>query len=941
MAGHYTPSRSARPDPLTTVRNVLLHEGRLGYTDRAAVGGLRLFWERQMSALRAADSSGSSLAAIERSVAALAAYATADQAERARTVGGCLALIDALQAAPRRLADASAHPRESSTGARPAAGSAAERSRESASRPPAVMRSATPAAPPTRSPRPSERMSGPPDATTPRATALNASTRDRAPGDGPSDRPAPAPAPPRPNPTPSPRTDSRKASATPRAGGGLESPIASLRGVGPANGAKLAKLGVATVRDLLYHFPTRYIDYRDTRPISALRALGDERYQTIQATVVDVRVERLRGRGESAGQWLFADLPEPKSGRPGLLRVTARLRDETGAASAVWIRAQDYISREFTPGRLVIISGEVHATWRGEDVEFRDPDYEFAGSDDSLQTIHTGRLVPVYRLTQSLGARGLRRLIKLAVDAFAPQVREYLPLETRRAANLVDLPTAIGQIHFPDTPELLDRARRRLVFDEFFLVQYSLLERREELRSGPPSPPLAVGRETVERFVEALPFALTGAQRRTLDEVIADVAESRPMSRLVQGDVGSGKTVVAAAATLLAVANGCQAAIMAPTEILAEQHFRTFTQLIGEYQIEIDGAARPVRIGLLVGSQKLREKRATRLAIADGEIDIIVGTQALIQESVEFHRLGLAVVDEQHRFGVLQRGALRDKGGDSTAHLLVMTATPIPRTLALTVYGDLDLSIIDELPPGRQEIRTKCFGPDERSSVYEGLRHEIRAGHQAYIICPLVEESERLAAKAATAEYERLSSEVFTDLRLGLLHGKMKPAEKEAAMRAFQAGETDVLVATAVVEVGVDVSNATFMIIEGADRFGLAQLHQFRGRIGRGTARSYCALLAASEAAASRERIEIVARTKDGFRLAEADLQLRGPGEFFGTRQSGLPDLKLARPGDEAILEEAREVASHLFATPSLLHSTEREALTARIGRLWDAGEQH
>ncbi|MFC1940693.1 ATP-dependent DNA helicase RecG, partial [Chloroflexota bacterium] len=441
---------------------------------------------------------------------------------------------------------------------------------------------------------------------------------------------------------------------------------------------------------------------------------------------------------------------------------------------------------------------------------------------------------------------------------------------------------------------------------------------------------------------------LTPAQHRALKELLADLEKPQPMSRLLQGEVGSGKTVVATVALLMAAANGYQGAFMAPTEVLAEQHFATFCQLLhrvgqteekDDYLHSYSGLLpRPLTVALLIGGITQVRKRELQQRILDGDIDIIIGTHALIQKEVEFHQLGLAVVDEQQRFGVAQRSELRQKGFNP--HVLVMTATPIPRTLALTLYGDLDLSVIDQLPPGRQTIKTKWLKPAQRNSAYAFIRRQISEGRQAFIICPLVEESEVIQARAAIAEYERLSNEVFPELRLGLLHGRMSAVEKDEVMRRFRSGELHILVATPVVEVGIDVPNATVMLVESADRFGLSQLHQFRGRVGRGQEQSYCMLLAQNPSEVARERLDIIERTQDGFQLAEEDLKLRGPGEFFGTRQSGLPDLRMAKLSDVALLELARSEAIKLFEVDPELEKPEHSPLVKELVRVWpEAGE--
>ena len=501
---------------------------------------------------------------------------------------------------------------------------------------------------------------------------------------------------------------------------------------------------------------------------------------------------------------------------------------------------------------------------------------------------------------------------------------------------------AVAQAHFPDSDADKARARRRLAFDELFLIQLGVLERKREWKESAPGHPLRADPAFLDTVLAKLPFELTPAQRRSMDEIVADLARSSPMSRLLQGEVGSGKTAVALIAMLVAAANRRQVAFMVPTEILAEQHFRTLERILGDLALlgyapdilAVDlGLPHPVRTALLTGGLSRKRKQEIQELIAEGEIDIVIGTHALFQKEVEFASLGLVIVDEQHRFGVMQRSELRQKGYNP--HLLVMTATPIPRSLSLTLYGDLDLSIIDELPAGRQTIRTRWLEGECRETAYEFVRRQVAEGRQAFAIYPLIEESEKLEAAAAQQEHERLSRDVFPDLRLGLLHGRMKAAEKDRVMRRFQSGDLDVLVSTAVVEVGIDVPNATVMMIESAERFGLAQLHQFRGRVGRGEHQSYCMLISDSHSEEARERLRTMEEVHDGFRLAEEDLRLRGPGEFFGTRQSGLPDLRMARLSDTALLELARDQATEVFDEDPKLEATEHQALAEAVARSW------
>jgi len=574
---------------------------------------------------------------------------------------------------------------------------------------------------------------------------------------------------------------------------------------------------------------------------------------------------------------------------------------------------------------------------------FESPEWELA---EDKELVHTGRLIPLYPLTQGLRPRQVRKLLKEAVDQWAWQVADYLPAELKERCDLLELPQAISQAHYPDDEIARDKARVRLAFDELFLLQLGVLGKKRDWQEGQPGSPFSIPTPVLDTFLKSLPFELTAAQHNVLKEILADLQKPQPMSRLLQGEVGSGKTVVATAALLMAVANGYQGAFMAPTEILAEQHFANISQFLSRVGHEEEGESylrsfsgllpQPLTVALLIGDINQVRKQGLQQRIQDGSIDIAIGTHALIQKGVEFRRLSFAVVDEQHRFGVAQRSALRQKG--FSPHVLVMTATPIPRTLALTLYGDLDLSVIDQLPPGRQVVKTKWLQPRQRDSAYAFLRRQVATGRQAFIICPLVEESEAIQAKAAIAEYQRLSEEVFPELKLGLLHGRMSAAEKDEVMRHFRSGELNILVSTPVVEVGIDVPNATVMLIESADRFGLSQLHQFRGRVGRGQEQSYCMLLAQNPSEIGRQRLDSIENIQDGFALAEEDLKLRGPGEFFGTRQSGLPDLRMAKLSDVPLLELARREAIRLFQTDPRLDKPEYQLLAKELARVWQQG---
>jgi ATP-dependent DNA helicase RecG len=564
--------------------------------------------------------------------------------------------------------------------------------------------------------------------------------------------------------------------------------------------------------------------------------------------------------------------------------------------------------------------------------------------------------VPVYPLTEGLSSRTVRRAIRQALDGYVEALPDPLPASLRERLRLMDGARAVRQAHYPDSREAVEQARRRLALEELIPLQLSVLLRRRRWQEPGSADPLPMQRETLDGFLRGLPFVLTGAQTKALDQLVADLQRDAPMSRLLQGDVGSGKTVVAACGLLAAAVNGHQAAMMAPTEILAEQHFRTLRETFGAAAADGPLAeARPpylgrtLRIALLTGSVRASKKRELYGQIESGEIDIAVGTHALIQEGVTFANLGFVIVDEQHRFGVMQRAALRSKSASSdggtgrSVHMLVMTATPIPRSLYLTLYGDLDVSVIDEMPPGRKPIITRWWPPERRQDAYDFLREQVEAGRQAFVICPLVEESESLQVKAAVQEHERLRTQVFPELEIELVHGRMTGKEKDAAMQRFRSGEAQVLVSTAVVEVGIDVANATVMLIEGADRFGLAQLHQFRGRVGRGADQAYCLLLSESPSQEAQQRLRLMEETTDGFRLAEADLQMRGPGEFFGTRQSGLPDFRVASLLDTRLIELARNEAARLLEEDPDLSNAEHAALAREVARLFEqvTGEVH
>ena len=739
----------------------------------------------------------------------------------------------------------------------------------------------------------------------------------------------------------------------------LDTPIDQLPGIGKVTAQSFKRLGVRTVLDMLYHFPHRYDDYSSQKQIANLEIGAVE---TVIATVTDVRTFGMKAGGQA---------------------LEVLVSDDSGDLKAVFFR-QPWLARQFSVGARVVLSGKVTLDAYKGQRQISAPDWE-PFTDDEL--IHTGRLVPVHSLTKGLYERNARSIIKRVVDLAAPLVADYLPEIVRQRANLMPLPQALAQMHFPADKEQIERARRRLGFDEFLFIQLGVLQRKL-LWQGERGYPLVFQEPIHEEFLGKLQFDLTGAQVRALEEIFHDIRRPTPMARLLQGDVGSGKTAVAAATAMQAIANGYQAAIMAPTEILAEQHYKGLKELLAKLRVprgetkdegpktkdgyqgesssfvlrpssgdwkstadpaelarldelkrligmmpedDLDGLG--VRVALLKGSLGAKERRRVLEGIANGDVDLIIGTHALITESVRYAALGLVVVDEQHRFGVEQRQRLKDKGFNP--HMLVMTATPIPRTLTLTIYGDLDTSVLDELPPGRQEIKTRWIVSTERDKAYKHLRREISRGRQAYVVCPLVDESGKVDLPSAEEMYAKLASEIFPDLRVALIHGKMPPREKDEVMVAFRAHEFDILVATAVIEVGIDVPNATTMLIEGAERFGLAQLHQFRGRVGRGIHQSYCILVSDKENDVTKQRLEAMEETRDGFRLAEIDLELRGPGEFFGTRQSGTPDLKVAQLADTRLLHAANLEARAILTDDPKLERPEHAALKARVEAFW------
>ncbi len=678
-----------------------------------------------------------------------------------------------------------------------------------------------------------------------------------------------------------------------------DAPITSLPRVGDAVAKKLAKLGVERVDQLLSLSPRRHIDYSRTVEIGSIVGFSGRQEVTLGGQIVE--------------------LNEIRTGTP---RVTARMADGTGWVRITWFNP--WIAKQLTVGDRIAISGMPDEGFGG--LSFTNPEWERAGAP----SLSTGRLVPIYPLTAGLAQKSVRTLTRAALDATKSTIVDFLPASIRDERKLVDLVTAFEHLHYPSGYAAFEDARRRLGFDRLLLLQLGLLQRRTE-RKHAAGVAFRPATTAVAGFIHGLPFQLTAAQRRVLDELLADLQRPEPMARLLQGDVGSGKTVVAAAAAIVAHANGAQSAIMAPTEILAEQHSHNFRGLF----LGLSGDAAP-EVALLTGSTRPKVRKEMLAALAGGEIDVIVGTHALLQPDVQFHRLGFVVIDEQHRFGVRQRAELKLKARGREPHILSMTATPIPRTLNIVLNGDMDVSIIDELPPGRLPIDTRRYAAAERSVAYDLVRQQVAAGHQVFVICPLVDESEVSEMKAATAEAERLRRDVFPRLRIATLHGKMSGREKDRIMTAFRDREFDILVATSVIEVGIDVPNATVMLVEGADRFGLAQLHQFRGRVGRGGSRSYCLLLADETSPDGEARLQLLTETNDGFVLADKDLELRGPGDFIGTRQSGLPEMGWVVHGlDTRLLEEARQAAAQLIATDPELAAGEFALLRDEVAAFW------
>ncbi|WP_066379468.1 MULTISPECIES: ATP-dependent DNA helicase RecG [unclassified Anabaena] len=668
----------------------------------------------------------------------------------------------------------------------------------------------------------------------------------------------------------------------------IDQKLSDLPEIGIRKADKLAALGLYTVRDLLFYYPRDHIDY--ARQVNIRELEGGETV-TIIATVKRCNC-----------------FTSPKNKKLTILELL--LKDNTGQikVSRFWAGArfssrgwQESLKRRYPVGSVVAACGLVKGSKYGLTLD--NPELEvLANPGDTIESLTIGRVVPIYALTEGVMANMVRQAVLAALPATV-HLKDPLPKGLREKYGLMELKDAIANIHFPKDSDRLQAARRRLVFDEFFYLQLGLLQRQQQAKAIQTSAVLAPKGQLIEKFYEVLPFQLTGAQQRVLNDILNDLQKTTPMNRLVQGDVGSGKTVVAVVAILAAIQSGYQAALMAPTEVLAEQHYRKLVSWFNLLYLPVE---------LLTGSTKTAKRRQIHAQLETGELPLLVGTHALIQDPVNFQRLGLVVIDEQHRFGVKQRALLQQKG--EQPHVLTMTATPIPRTLALTIHGDLEVSQIDELPPGRQAIQTTVLSSQERSFAYDLMRREIAQGRQIYVVLPLVEESEKLDLRSAVEEHQKLQESVFPEFQVGLLHGRMSSAEKDEAITKFRDNQTQILVSTTVVEVGVDVPNATVMLIENAERFGLSQLHQLRGRVGRGAAKSYCLLMSNSRSPDAQQRLKVLEQSQDGFFISEMDMRFRGPGEVLGTRQSGVPDFTLASlVDDEEVLILARQAAEKVI----------------------------
>jgi len=691
----------------------------------------------------------------------------------------------------------------------------------------------------------------------------------------------------------------------------IDQKLSDLPEIGIRKADNLARLGLYTVRDLLFYYPRDHIDYARQVNIHELQA-GET--VTIVATVKRCNCfTSPKNKKLSILELLVKD-------NSGQIKI-GRFYAGTRFSSRAW---QESLKRRYSVGSILAACGLVKESKYGLTLD--NPELEvLANPGDSIESLNIGRIVPIYGLTEGVVANMVRQAVITVLPA-ASHLKDPLPSGLRQKYGLMELKDAIANIHFPTDSDTLQVARRRLVFDEFFYLQLGLLQRQQQARAIQTSAILAPKGQLLEKFHEILPFQLTGAQQRVINDILNDLQKPVPMNRLVQGDVGSGKTVVAVLAILAAIQSGYQAALMAPTEVLAEQHYRKLVSWFNLLHLPVE---------LLTGSTKTAKRRQIHAQLSTGELPLLVGTHALIQDPVNFQQLGLVVIDEQHRFGVEQRARLQQKG--EQPHVLTMTATPIPRTLALTIHGDLDVSQIDELPPGRQKIQTTVLSGQERTHAYDLIHREIAQGRQVYVVLPLVEESEKVDLRSAVEEHQKLQESVFPDFQVGLLHGRMSSADKDEAITKFRDNQTQILVSTTVIEVGVDVPNATIMLIENAERFGLSQLHQLRGRVGRGAAQSYCLLMSSSRSPDAQQRLKVLEQSQDGFFISEMDMRFRGPGQVLGTRQSGVPDFTLASlVEDEEVLLLARQAAEKIIEIDATLERwyLMKEELKYRYERL-------
>jgi len=682
---------------------------------------------------------------------------------------------------------------------------------------------------------------------------------------------------------------------------GFNAPLTTVNGIGSATAKTLAKLGILTIIDLLHYYPRRYDDYSKLKSVNSL-VFGEE--VTIIGTIHSISMRCSRNRN--------------------LKIVESVVGDGTGFIIVNWFN-QPWLLKQLFAGKQISLSGKIDV-YRGRLV-LTNPDWDFLDKD----LLHTNRIVPVYHLSQGISQKWLRKIIYATTNFWTKKVQDYLPQSIRQTESLVELSQALKNIHFPDSTKSLDEARTRLAFDEIFFLQLGVLKQKRNWQNA-RSHAFEINENILRDKLNSLPYKLTNSQEKALLDIRRDLKSGYQMNRLLQGDVGSGKTVIASLAVEIIVLQGAQAAFIAPTSILAEQHFKYLSKML----VNDDNLIKKDEVALLIGDTPEKIKKSIRENILSGHIKVVIGTHALLEDPIQFKNLQLVIIDEQHRFGVTQRALIRSKGNNP--HLLVMSATPIPRSLALTIYGDLDLSIIDEMPVGRLPILTHIIHPFDHDRAYEMVTSQIEQGHQAFIVYPLIESDDDVNNQAAVNEHAKLSRKIFPKYKIGLIHGRLKQPQKEKIMLDFKERKLDILVSTTVIEVGLDIPNATIVLIEGANKFGLAQLHQIRGRVGRSEHQSYCILIPDNESNSENERLSIMSSTTDGFKLAEFDLKFRGPGEFLGTRQSGYSGLKLASLTDMDLIEKARRHAQLLFADDPYLIKNENIPLKQEITNYWPEG---